>query len=362
MPFNVLSILNGVTLSETEHTEEYQDILLDYRDIAITKHNKYSMEEIQELATGILITGGLQEPLVIGRVSGDYWLLSGHRRYAALQVLIQEGHQEFEKIPCRYKDMGELQFRMELLCGNTFNRQFSDYDLMMQAQEWKTILTEMRRNGDIILEKGERIRDYVAQILGESKGKIGQLNAIYKSASEEVMEKFRDGEIGITSAYEASKPQPAEKVEPNTAEAENVSESDTKVQPKEPERIQEQQVQNGDILIQETSENLMDEKSQEIRKMAEEKNVSESDTKGQRDEPYYEPDMEAVETPEKFAEYDREILLKMIRNAEGAMEQMGGYWIYNNPEVYTKNIMKIQAYKLLLEQHDRGIISCPHRS
>ena len=52
----------------------------------------------------------------------------------------------------------------------------------------------------------------------------------------------------------------------------------------------------------------------------------------------------------------------MIRNAEGAMEQMGGYWIYNNPEVYTKNIMKIQAYKLLLEQHDRGIISCPHRS
>ena len=361
MPFNVLSILNGVTLSETERTEEYQDILLDYRDIAITKHNKYSMEEIQELATGILITGGLQEPLVIGRVSGDYWLLSGHRRYAALQVLIQEGHQEFEKIPCRYKDMGELQFRMELLCGNTFNRQFSDYDLMMQAQEWKTILTEMRRNGDIILEKGERIRDYVAQILGESQGKIGQLNAIYKSASEEVMEKFRDGEIGITSAYEASKPQPAEKVKPNTAEAENVSESDTKVQPKEPERIQ-QQVQNGDILIQETSENLMDEKSQEIRKMAEEKNVSESDTNRQRDVPYHQPDMEAMEAPEKSMEYDRDTLLELIRDEESVMGQMKDYWLKSQPKTYTKHSMKIQAYKLLLEQNDRGIISCPHRS
>lgn len=320
MAFDILSILNGATLAETERTEEYQDIVLDYRDIVVTNHNKYSMVEIQELATGILMTGGLQAPLVVGRVSGEYWLLSGHRRYSALRQLIQEGNREYEKIPCRYKDMDKLQFRMELLCGNTFNRKLSDYDLMMQAQEWKEILTEMKTSGALVLNKGERIRDYVAQILRESSGKIGQLNAIYKSAPEKVKEKFQSGEMGITSAYEASRTvEPQEEPQP-------------------------------------------DEKSLEIQKKAEEKRVSESDTKGQRDEPYYEPDMETVETPEKFAEYDREILLKMIRNAEGAMEQMGGYWIYNNPEVYTKNIMKIQAYKLLLEQHDRGIISCPHRS
>lgn len=320
MAFDILSILNGATLAETERTEEYQDIVLDYRDIVVTNHNKYSMVEIQELATGILMTGGLQAPLVVGRVSGEYWLLSGHRRYSALRQLIQEGHGEYEKIPCRYKDMDKLQFRMELLCGNTFNRKLSDYDLMMQAQEWKEILTEMKTSGALVLNKGERIRDYVAQILGESSGKIGQLNAIYKSAPEEVKEKFQSGKMGITSAYEASRTvEPQEEPQP-------------------------------------------DEKSLEIQKKAEEKRVSESDTKGQRDELYHEPDMEAVETPEKSAEYDREILLKMIRDAECAMEQMGGYWIYNNPEVYTKNIMKIQAYKLLLEQHDRGIISCPHRS
>ena len=49
----------------------------------------------------------------------------------------------------------------------------------------------------------------------------------------------------------------------------------------------------------------------------------------------------------------------MIRDAEETMEQMKEYWISNNLEAYTKNAMKIQAYKLLLEQHDRGIISCP---
>lgn len=320
MAFDILSILNGATLAETERTEEYQDIVLDYRDIVITQHNKYSMVEIQELATGILITGGLQAPLVVGRVSGEYWLLSGHRRYSALRQLIQEGHREYEKIPCRYKDMDKLQFRMELLCGNTFNRKLSDYDLMMQAQEWKEILTEMKASGALVLNKGERIRDYVAQILGESSGKIGQLNAIYKSAPEEVKERFQSGEMGITSAYEASRT----------------------VEPQEDPRP--------------------DEKSIEIQKKAEEKRVSESDTKGQRDETYRKPDTVVAEEPEKSMEYDRDILLELIRDEENVMGQMKDYWLKSQPKTYTKHSMKIQAYKLLLEQHDRGIISCPHRS
>lgn len=320
MAFDILSILNGATLAETERTEEYQDIVLDYRDIVITQHNKYSMVEIQELATGIMITGGLQAPLVVGRVSGEYWLLSGHRRYSALRQLIQEGHREYEKIPCRYKDMDKLQFRMELLCGNTFNRKLSDYDLMMQAQEWKEILTEMRESGALVLNKGERIRDYVAQILGEASGKIGQLNAIYKSAPEEVKEKFQSGEMGITSAYEASRTvEPQEETQP-------------------------------------------DEKSLEIQKKAEEKRVSEYDTNRQRNTLDCQPDMGATEAPEKSIEYDRDTLLWMIRDAEENKEQMKEHWIANNPEAYTKNAMKIQAYKLLLEQHDGGIISCPHRS
>ena len=264
MAFDILSILNGATLAETERTEEYQDIVLDYRDIVVTKHNKYSMVEIQELATGILMTGGIQEPLVVGRVSGKYWPLSGHRRYAALEELIREGHTECERIPCRYKDMDELHFRLELLCGNTFNRRLSDYDLMMQAQEWKDILTKMRENGNIALKKGERIRDYVAKILGESSGKIGQLNAIYKSAPEDVKEKFQSGEIGITSAYEASRPPAARGWNREAADGTDVSESDTRTLP--------------------DGEGQADEKSMGIQKGPEGKLVSESDTGSQRAE------------------------------------------------------------------------------
>ena len=212
MGFNILNTLNSVTLAEANRAEEYKDIIIDYQDIIVTDHNKYSMEEIQELATGILLTGGIQEPLVVGRVDdgagNGYRLISGHRRLRAIGILVEEGNEEYKKVPCRYKDMTETQFRMELLCGNTFNRKMSDYDLMIQAQEWKDVLTQARKEKLIILDEGKRIRDYVAGILGESTGKIGQLNAINANATQEVKEKLQTGEMGITSAYAASQLDP----------------------------------------------------------------------------------------------------------------------------------------------------------
>lgn len=212
MGFNILNTLNSVTLAEANRAEEYKDIMIDYQDIIVTDHNKYSMEEIQELATGILLTGGIQEPLIVGRVDdgagNGYRLISGHRRLRAIGILVEEGNEEYKKVPCRYKDMTETQFRMELLCGNTFNRKMSDYDLMIQAQEWKDVLTQARKEKLIILDEGKRIRDYVAGILGESTGKIGQLNAINANATQEVKEKLQTGEMGITSAYAASQLDP----------------------------------------------------------------------------------------------------------------------------------------------------------
>ena len=212
MGFNILNTLNSATLAEANRAEEYKDIIIDYQDTIVTDHNKYSIEEIQELATGILLTGGIQEPLVVGRVDdgagNGYRLISGHRRLRAIGILVGEGNEEYKKVPCRYKDMTETQFRMELLCGNTFNRKMSDYDLMIQAQEWKDVLTQARKEKLIILDEGKRIRDYVAGILGESTGKIGQLNAINANATQEVKEKLQTGEMGITSAYAASQLDP----------------------------------------------------------------------------------------------------------------------------------------------------------
>lgn len=104
----------------------------------------------------------------------------------------------------------------------------------------------------------------MAKILGESSGKIGQLNAIYKSAPEDVKEKFQSGEIGITSAYEASRPPAAQGWNRETADGTDVSESDTRTLP--------------------DGEGQADEKSMGIQKGPEGKLVSDSDTGSQRAE------------------------------------------------------------------------------
>lgn len=312
MGFNILNTLNSATLAEANRAEEYKDIMIDYQDIIVTDHNKYSMEEIQELATGILLTGGIQEPLIVGRVDdgagNGYRLISGHRRLRAIGILVEEGNEEYKKVPCRYKDMTETQFRMELLCGNTFNRKMSDYDLMIQAQEWKDVLTQARKEKLIILDEGKRIRDYVAGILGESTGKIGQLNAINANATQEVKEKLQTGEMGITSAYAASQldPESQKKVvsriesgeDVRSEEIQRIIEEKRKQQAEDAEG-REEELDPDDEQDQEKEQPSSQEK--QVRKIEDQQrqpNVSDTDTN--EDEKGYAKRLHALKMLEKY--------------------------------------------------------------
>lgn len=312
MGFNILNTLNSATLAEANRAEEYKDIIIDYQDTIVTDHNKYSIEEIQELATGILLTGGIQEPLVVGRVDdgagNGYRLISGHRRLRAIGILVGEGNEEYKKVPCRYKDMTETQFRMELLCGNTFNRKMSDYDLMIQAQEWKDVLTQARKEKLIILDEGKRIRDYVAGILGESTGKIGQLNAINANATQEVKEKLQTGEMGITSAYAASQldPESQKKVvsriesgeDVRSEEIQRIIEEKRKQQAEEAEG-REEELDPDDEQDQEKEQPSSQEK--QVRKIEDQQrqpNVSDTDTN--EDEKGYAKRLHALKMLEKY--------------------------------------------------------------
>lgn len=204
--FDITTILNAKTRQQAAETGDgYTTIKLNYKDIVITKHNKYSMEEISELATGIHMAGELQQPLVLGRVGEEYWLVSGHRRHAAIDMLVQEGEEQFAEVECRYKPMTETEFRMELLIGNTFNRKPTDYDKMIEAQEWKELLTQMKKEGTFKPEKGSRTRDYIAAIMGEATGTIGTLQQINNNATEAVKEQLAAGTMNMTAAAEASK-------------------------------------------------------------------------------------------------------------------------------------------------------------
>lgn len=201
--FNIMDILNNKTAAAAE-AEGFAPIRLNYKEIIVTKHNKYSMDEIEDLATGIHMAGGLQQPLVVGRIDGEYRLVSGHRRLEAIGILVNEGEEEFAEVDCRFKDMSEVEFRMQLLIGNTFNRKMTDYDRMVQATEWKEVLQQAKKEGAFKPEKGTRTRDYIAQIMGVSAATIGELQRIENNATDEVKEQLKEGNITMTAAAAAS--------------------------------------------------------------------------------------------------------------------------------------------------------------
>lgn len=65
-------------------------------------------------------------------------------------------------------------------------------------------------------------------------------------------------------------------------------------------------------------------------------------------------DGENAEQPAEPIEFDRKTLEDMIRNAQGTLDQMCDYWVENQPYTYAKYNMMIQAYKLLLKEHDES--------
>ena len=65
-------------------------------------------------------------------------------------------------------------------------------------------------------------------------------------------------------------------------------------------------------------------------------------------------DGENAEQPAEPIEFDRKTLEDMIRNAQGVFDQMCDYWVENQPYTYAKYNMMIQAYKLLLKEHDES--------
>ncbi|MCM1088942.1 MAG: ParB/Srx family N-terminal domain-containing protein [Muribaculaceae bacterium] len=205
MAFDIKSILNAATAGAAETLDkDFEEIRLDYGKIVVTGQNRYSMDGIEDLAAGIEMAGGLHEPLILGRVNGEYWLASGHRRRAAIEMLVKGGAEQFRVVNCRYKDMTETEFKIHVLIGNTFNRHYTDYDRMMEAEEWKKALKAAQKEKLLILNHGERVRDYVARIMGTSAAVVGDYNRINKNAAPEIKEQFKDGAIGVTAAAAAS--------------------------------------------------------------------------------------------------------------------------------------------------------------
>lgn len=201
--FSFMDIMNSATKAAGAETQStYTEIFLSPYDVEDTESNFYSQDNIQELADSFL-TVGQQQPTVLGRIGGKYKIISGHRRNAANKLLVQQGHEEYKKVRFLYRDMTEATLELSLIVGNAFNRELTDYEKTEQAVRLKAALVRAKKEDG--LEIQGRLRDVIAELLGESSTNIGRMESISNNLTDEAKEQFKAGNLGITAAYETSK-------------------------------------------------------------------------------------------------------------------------------------------------------------
>ena len=212
MAFNLADMVNN--RKKPTETENISDTV--YRDVfelEPSKDNFYSTdpEKLQGLKNSILLFGVMQDVL-IEDVDGKDRIISGHCRTMCCRMLVEEGHEEFRKINCKYTKVNlntekfpedkdgkveQLINKLGIIQANRF-REKSDWEKMQEALITEEVIKELR---DLVDLQGTT-RSMVQATLGTSGTQLERYHAIQKKLSQEFMQEFQNGSINISVARE----------------------------------------------------------------------------------------------------------------------------------------------------------------
>lgn len=165
--------------------------------------NFFNVERIDEFAETILGQGGVKDNLIVTPLeTGGYEIISGHRRKAAVQYLLDKGEDVSRYLPCLVQQYSnDSDKKIDLVLMNISARQISDSELWQSYETLNAILKEKKDSG----EKFGRIRDKLSELLGVSPAQVGKIQNIENNAIDEVKEAVQNGDITISTANEIAK-------------------------------------------------------------------------------------------------------------------------------------------------------------
>ena len=204
MAKKAFSIADYVNPLESKlNTEEIQHIGLER--IRCNAGNFYAVENVDDLADSIKLSGLLQPLLVVPAEDGDYRLISGHRRFKAIRQLYEESNfTDWEKAPCIVLPDPQNTDREQLMLihANSTGRVLSGAEIQRQGREIREILVRMKEEG---VEIPGRLRDVVAEQMQISSSRLARLDAIEnKIAVPGIKKAWAKDELGESVAYEIS--------------------------------------------------------------------------------------------------------------------------------------------------------------
>lgn len=202
--FDLASVLSDVskldTGSSTNGREQIEYIPLELIDP--DPNNFYELSEVAELAANIELIG-LQQPLRVRTnpdQPGHVMLVSGHRRRAALELLVKDGNTKFAEVPCiKEEPAGSAALQeLRLIYSNSDTRKISSAELGKQAERVEFLLYQLKEEG---VEFPGRMRDHVAEACKVSKTKLARLKVIRENLDKPFIKLYEKNRLKESTAY-----------------------------------------------------------------------------------------------------------------------------------------------------------------
>lgn len=176
--------------------------MIDIDELHNSEDNFFDINRIEEFAETILGQGGVKDNLVVRPLDNGYEIISGHRRRAAVQYLLDNGENISRYLPCLVQNYDDNDDKLlDIVLMNISSRQISD------AEMWKSyeIVDKILKNKKSAGEKFGRVRDKLAEYLGVSTSQVRKIQNIDNNAIESVKNAVSNGEISISTANEIAR-------------------------------------------------------------------------------------------------------------------------------------------------------------
>ena len=203
-PFSVSDYIKPEDVSKLD-TEATAISFIPRERLLQNEKNFYDASSIDELADSIALNG-LIEPIIVRPVrdgSGDYRIISGHRRFLAICELAKDEPERWSRVPAIIREpASDILEELLLIEANRATRVMSSADTMRQAERYRELLAELKNQG---VEIPGRLRDAVAEAMQISASRLARLDVIRKNLSPEWMEAFETGSLSESAAYELAR-------------------------------------------------------------------------------------------------------------------------------------------------------------
>ena len=197
MAKSILASFKSVAEKQEKNENDIQYIF--YKDIRPTQKNR-KIQNIEELAKDIE-EDGLDHNLVVRAIQDSvhkYEIVSGHRRFAAICLNIQNQKTAYEYIPCKVHQYDDMEHRRRLHLNNINTQGYSVADMIDAIEELQNYYTEKKQSEGLI----GRVQTLISNDISLHKSQVGNYQKIIKNASEATRQLIRDEIINLATALE----------------------------------------------------------------------------------------------------------------------------------------------------------------